>query len=101
MLLHDSSAARSNEATLSQYFELRDDLHWLPIKQQIDFEIGVLSFKVMNGFAPPYLVGMFTPVTANPALSRNRSADRGDLIIQIVKNMSYGHRSFAKRGPYF
>ena len=34
---------------------LRDDLHWLPIKQQIDFKIGVLSFKAINGLAPQYL----------------------------------------------
>ena len=31
----------------------------------------------------------------------NRSADRGDLINQTVKNMSYGHRSFAIAGPSF
>ena len=44
---------------------------------------------------------MFTPVAANTALRRNRSADRGDLIIQTVKNMSYGRRSFAIAGPSF
>ena len=47
---------------------LRDDLHWLQIRQRIDFKIGVLSFKAVNGLAPPYLVQMFTPVAANPAL---------------------------------
>ena len=55
----------------------------------------------MNGLAPQYLVEMFTPVTANPAVSRNRSADRGDLIIQVVNSMSYGHRSFAIARPSF
>ena len=44
---------------------------------------------------------MFTPVAANPTLRRNRSADRGDLNIQTVKNMSYGRRSFATAGPSF
>ena len=44
---------------------LRDDLNWLPIKQRIDFNIGVLSFKAINGFAPQYLVEMFTPIAAN------------------------------------
>ena len=55
---------------------------------------------MMNELAPSYLVEMFTPVTANPALSRNRSADPEDLIIKLVKNMSYGHRSFAIAGPF-
>ena len=77
---------------------LRDDLHWLPIKQRIDFKIGVLSFKAINGLAPQYLVEMFTSV---PALRRNRSADRGDLIIQTVKNTSYGRRSSAIAEPSF
>ena len=44
---------------------------------------------------------MFTPVSANPAMRRNRSADRGDLIIQTVKNVSYGRRSFAIAGRSF
>ena len=48
-----------------------------------------------NGLASQYLVEMFTPVTANPALRRNRSADRLDLIIQTVKNMSYDRRTLA------
>ena len=80
---------------------LRDDLHWPPIKQRIDFKIGILSFKAINGRVPQYLVEMFTPVVANPALHRNQSADQGDLIIQTVKNMIYGCRSFAIAGPSF
>ena len=51
---------------------LRDDLHWQPIKQRIDFKIGVLSFKAINGLAPQYLVEMFASVAANPALRGNQ-----------------------------
>ena len=80
---------------------LRDDLHWLSIKQRIDFKIGVLSFKAINGLVPQYLVEMFTPVAANSALRRNRSVDRGDLITQTVKNVSYGRHSFAIDGTSF
>ena len=38
---------------------------------------------------------MYNPVVVNPTLSRNQSTDRGDIIIQTVKNTSYGtaHRS--------
>ena len=80
---------------------LRDELHWLPIKQRIDLKVCVISFKATNRLAPFYLVEMSVPVSSNPALSRNRSADREDLIIQKVKNMSYGRRSFAIDGPSF
>ena len=82
----------SKRGSVVQIF--RDDLHWLPIKQWIDFKSNALSFKAINGLASQYLVKMFTPVSANPALHRNRSADRGDLI-HTVKNTSYSYRSFA------
>ena len=42
---------------------------------------------------------MFSQVVVYLALRRNRSVDRGEVIIQTVKNMSYGHRSFAIAGP--
>ena len=79
---------------------LRDGLHWLPIKR-IDFKIGVSSFQAINGLAPQCLVEMFTTVEANPAMRRNRSADRGDLIFLTVKNMGYDRRSFAIAGQSF
>ena len=59
---------------------LCDELHWLPIKQRIDFKVGVISFKAMNGPAPSYLVEMFLPILSNPALHQNRLADRGTLL---------------------
>jgi len=30
-------------------------LHWLPVKQRIDFKLAVLVYKSLHGFAPPYL----------------------------------------------
>ena len=66
---------------------LRD--HWLPIKKRTDFKIDVSPFKAINGLAPSYLAEMFYSVAANPTLRRNRSADRRDLIMQPLKNMSY------------
>ena len=80
---------------------LRDELHWLSIKQRIDFKVGVISFKAMNELAPSYLAEMFVPVSSNPAQRRSRSADRGNLFIQKMKNISYGRRSFAIAGPSF
>ena len=34
---------------------LRDVLHWLPIKERINFKIGVLTYKVLNGLVMSYL----------------------------------------------
>ena len=33
---------------------LRDELHWLPIKKRIDFQVIVISVKAMNGLAPSF-----------------------------------------------
>jgi len=30
-------------------------LHWLPVKQKIDFKLAVLVYKSLHGLAPPYL----------------------------------------------
>ena len=38
---------------------LHDVLHWLPIKEQINFKIEVLIYKALNGLAPSYLSEMF------------------------------------------
>ena len=74
-------------------------VHWLPIKERINFKIGVLTYKALNGLASSYLSEMLVPVAVNPALRRNRSAERGDLTVPRAKNTNYGHRSFAIAAP--
>ena len=47
---------------------LLKSLHWLPIKQRIEFKTGCLMHKVKHGNAPDYLKDLFTlnTVSANP-----------------------------------
>ena len=37
--------------------DIRDLLHWLPIRQRINFKLGLLVYKCLHGMAPPYLGG--------------------------------------------
>ena len=67
--------------------EIRDKLHWLPVKKRIEFKICAMVYKCLHGGAPPYLVEMMLPVTDTPALRRLRSATRGDLIIPSTKTV--------------
>jgi len=30
-------------------------LHWLPVRQRIEFKLAVLVYKAMNGLSPQYL----------------------------------------------
>ena len=76
-----------------------DVLHWLPIKERINFEIGVLTYKALNGLARSYLSELLVAFAVNPALHRNRSADRDDLTVPRAKNTSYDDRGFAIPAP--
>ena len=78
---------------------LRDVLYWLPIKEGINFKIGVLTYKALNGLSPSYLLAMLGPVAVNPAQRRNRSANRGDITVLRAKNTIYNVRSFAVTAP--
>ena len=67
--------------------EIRNKLHWLPVRKRIEFKICTTVYKCLNGGAPPYLVDIMLPVTDTPALRRLRSATRGDLIIPSSKTV--------------
>ena len=34
---------------------LLHDLHWLPVRERIEFKLTVLVFRCLHGTAPPYL----------------------------------------------
>ena len=68
---------------------LRDVLHWLPVGESISFKVALLTYKALHGLIPFYLTAVLVPVANNPALYRNRSADRGDLVVNRVRNTSY------------
>ena len=35
-------------------------VHWLPVKQQIDFKILLITYKALNGQAPTYITGLLS-----------------------------------------
>ena len=77
---------------------LRDELHWLPVAQRIDFKLCTLTYKCLHGMAPAYLSSMCVPTASDQFRSRLRSAPRGDLIIPVTRT-ALGSRSFASAGP--
>jgi len=54
------------------------ELHWLPIKQRVDYKLCLLVHKVMVGHAPSYLTGMITAVADVPSRSTLRDESNGD-----------------------
>ena len=77
---------------------IRGVLHWLPIRQRVDFKLSVFMFICLRNLAPSYLMNMCQPVTNNLHRRRLHSAVRGDLIVPSTKTVRYGPRSFAVAG---
>ena len=73
------------------------DLHWLPIKQRIDFKILCLVFKARNGLAPA-LSHLFTKkcFTRETRASKKES---DDLNIPRHKKSTFAARSISVYGP--
>ena len=67
-------------------------LHWLPVKQRINFKIILMVYKSLNGFAPGYLANFLIPYCPSRDL---RSSDSGYLRIPAPVVRS----SFQSIGP--
>ena len=71
-------------------------LHWLPIKFRIDFKVLLITFKALNGLAPPYLKDLLHPYIPARTL---RSQNAGLLIVPRVGKCTLGGRAFSYRAP--
>ncbi len=71
-------------------------LHWLPVKQRIEFKILVLVFKALHGLAPAYLFDLLR--CHNPSRTL-RSSNLGVLSVRRSRLIHRGDRAFAIAGP--
>ena len=70
-------------------------LHWLPIKQRIEFKIATITFKTLQNKQPAYLSELLQPRTSHRSL---RSSDTYLLNVPLVKT-ALGRRSFSYAAP--
>ena len=72
-------------------------LHWLPIKQRIEYKIALIMFCCLNNCAPSYLTNMFS--FYHPARSSSHSApvlraeSSGRLVVPRSRTKTYGDRA--------
>ena len=78
---------------------LRDQLHWFPIRQRIDFKIAVFVYNALHGRGPTYLSRTCNPVREVGARAHLRSAIRDDLTVPQTRTRRFGPRSFRVSGP--
>ena len=77
---------------------MRDELHWLPIRQRIEYKLCLTVFKALHRISPGYIAAMCVPVSSLALRSRLRSADLGKLSF-IRTNTEFGKRAYAHAGP--
>ena len=78
---------------------VRDSLHWLRIRERIEYKLCLLVYKALHGLAPQYIKDMCIPVNTVEHRSHLRSADKGDLLDPRHTLSTYGPRAFSIAGP--
>ena len=73
---------------------MRDELHWLPVQQRLDYKLCNFIYKFLHHDTPSYL----SSVGEIEGRRHLRSAARGDLLVLRTHNKTYGKRSFAVAG---
>jgi len=74
------------------------DLHWLPIRQRIEYKLCSIVHKCLHGQAPTYLSDACIPVSSLSGRQNLRSAETGFLKTPRINTMM-GSRAFTSSGP--
>ena len=83
-----------------KYDPISDDLihlHWLPVKQRIDFKILVLTYKSLHQQAPDYLSNMLHVQTGRRCLRSTSSAPQ--LVEPRTHHITFADRAFSCYAP--
>jgi len=78
--------------SISSY--IRNELHWLPIYERIEFKIAMIVRDCLVGFAPVYLQELVQPVSTISGRRQLRSSNHGDLFLPKFRSSKYGKRRF-------
>ena len=73
-------------------------MHWLPIKQRIEFKLCLLVHLAINSKAPVYLQNLLTTTASVSGRASNRSASNNDLVKQSTR-LKLVERAFCVAGP--
>ena len=78
---------------------LSDQLHWLPIRQRIEFKISVFVCNAVHDRGSTNLSRTCNPVWEVDVRAHLRSAVRGDLTVPRTKTRRFRSRSFRVSAP--
>ena len=77
--------------------ELINELHWLPIKQRIDYKILALVYKALHGQAPSDVTDMLQITTRRQL--RSSCSDGTTLVEPRTRCVTFGDRAFSAYAP--
>jgi len=72
-------------------------LHWLSVRQRVNFKLAVLVFKALHSLAPCYLANDCQLVT-DAGRRHLRSSEAATCVLQRT-NTRFGDRAFGASGP--
>ena len=78
---------------------MRNDLHWLPVRQCIEYKIALLVYKCLHGAAPLNLSDYSTAIMETNRRHKLRSISCGDLLQPRTRTHRLGPRSFRSSSP--
>ena len=72
------------------------NLHWLPVEERIVYKILLITYKALNGLAPPYITDLINIYVPRRNL---RSSSSRRLVVPTYNLRSYGYRAFSCAAP--
>ena len=97
-----NAAARliTGTAKFSHITPVLRTLHWLPIKQRVQFKVLILVFKAINGLAPNYVINLVNILCPGKYLLRRNN----EILLEPYNGKTKktpGDRAFAVAAPRF
>ena len=74
---------------------IRKELHWLPVRERIEYKLLLLVYKALHGLAPEYIADLLQPYQPSRGL---RSEGKLQLAKPFTKTL-WGERAFSKAAP--
>src|SRR6218665_1777277 len=78
---------------------MRDVLHWLPLRQRIEFRATVLVWYSLIGQAPAYLTDLCRPSLSARSTRHLRSAEQGLLHVPFARTSTMQSQASSVVGP--
>jgi hypothetical protein len=76
-----------------------DVLHWLPLRQRIEYRLAAFVWRCLLGLAPVYLTELCSPTLSARGSRSLRSAEQGLLSVPFARTSTRQSRAFSVIGP--